>query len=288
MKIVMILSVLILFVACTANSEEKLPEGVEITETNLWTPFVDVLRIRETPDLNGKVIATIKLGEQVEYAGETSTNQSTIDFNGEKITDSWIKVKMKDGKIGWGWKGFLYRLVKYYDKYLLVSMYVPIEQQWCSDQWTNYRTGYEREEQFKHHSQINIHIERTDRNKYTYEEIDSIKILNGKDAMSLYIDSVEFPNLRYNPSDKRNGYIILLKGLYFDNTALHIWISVNEYSLVKNLTSFEITNPQELPNKKISENKIFYNIQKGNGTYNSTKWYNSVWIICNSINFEKK
>ncbi len=106
-------------------AEIIVPEGVEITETNLWTPFVDTLRIRETPDLNGQVIATIKLGEQVEYAGETSKNTSTVDFNGEKITDSWIKVKMKDGRIGWGWKGFMIELVSYKDKILKFKTVIP-------------------------------------------------------------------------------------------------------------------------------------------------------------------
>lgn len=125
MRIITTVLVLMTCGLATVSAEIQVPEGVEITDTNLWTPFVEVLRVRETPDLNGKVVATIKLGEQVEYAGETSANQSTVDFNGEKITDSWIKVKLPDGKTGWAWRGFLLELSNIKDKDTCFSFQYP-------------------------------------------------------------------------------------------------------------------------------------------------------------------
>ncbi len=127
MRIITTVLVLMTCGLAMVSAEIQVPEGVEITDTNLWTPFVEVLRVRETPDLNGKVVATINLGEQVEYAGETSANQSTVDFNGEKITDSWIKVKLPDGKTGWAWKGFMVSLKKYASKYMQLVYYYPSE-----------------------------------------------------------------------------------------------------------------------------------------------------------------
>ncbi len=124
MKRIALILVMFIRIATLAFCEIDIPEGAELTDTKLWTPFVDILRIRETPDLNGKVIATIKLGEPVEYI-ETSKNTSTVDYNGEKITAAWIKVKMIDGRIGWGWKGFMVGLKKYWDKRFGFEMIIP-------------------------------------------------------------------------------------------------------------------------------------------------------------------
>lgn len=104
---------------------DELPEGVTITETNLFVSTVDNLRIRETPDINGKVIGKIMRFEEVEYQGATSQVEMTLDVDGEQISAPWIKVKTKTGVEGWIWGGFTKRLMELLDSELNLALRLP-------------------------------------------------------------------------------------------------------------------------------------------------------------------
>ncbi len=60
------------------------------------------LRIRETPDLDGKVIAAIPKGEIVEILWEGQLFEK-IDLK----YDTWMKIKTKDGKVGFSYAGYM-------------------------------------------------------------------------------------------------------------------------------------------------------------------------------------
>ncbi len=60
------------------------------------------LRIRESPDLKGKVITSVPKGEIVEILWEELLHER-IDLK----YDTWMKIKTKDGKIGFSYTGFL-------------------------------------------------------------------------------------------------------------------------------------------------------------------------------------
>jgi hypothetical protein len=72
----------------------------------LLTPTIDNLRFRETPDLNGKYIRSLKQGEKLELIekGKTET------INGTKGT--WLKVKTEKGEIGWCFDAYLKEVKK--------------------------------------------------------------------------------------------------------------------------------------------------------------------------------
>lgn len=97
----------------TSTVVAELPEGVTITETNLYVSTVDNLRIRETPELNGNVIGKIMRFEEVEYRGEKSTTQTSLEVDGDQISAPWIKVKTKQGVEGWIWGGLSEKIYKY-------------------------------------------------------------------------------------------------------------------------------------------------------------------------------
>ncbi len=107
------------------SDEFNVPKGVELTETNLYTSFVKVLRVRETPELKSKVIGILNYGEYAEFAGEISNNETIVDFNGENISEKWIKIKLKNGQYGWAWGGFIVPLKKYIDKLYGIEMMIP-------------------------------------------------------------------------------------------------------------------------------------------------------------------
>lgn len=99
---------------CFAND---LPEGVSIAETNIYTTFIPAVIIRDKPDLSGNKIGLLTTGEEAEFL-EESSNTTTIDYYGEKRTSTWVKLKKKDGTIGWLFKGLLHQISIYFDKML--------------------------------------------------------------------------------------------------------------------------------------------------------------------------
>ena len=60
------------------------------------------LRLRKKPSLKGEILTNLKNGEEVTLIAEGSASEKIDD-----IYDNWVKVKTKDGKIGYCFSGFL-------------------------------------------------------------------------------------------------------------------------------------------------------------------------------------
>lgn len=306
-------------------AEIIVPEGVEITETNLWTPFVDTLRIRETPDLNGKVIATIKLGEQVEYAGETSTNTSTVDFNGEKITDSWIKVKMKDGRIGWGWKGFMVGLKKYFDPKSRISFLIPQIDKVIdiNIKWDKNIEGAPRMVSSLLNSKINISGKESCNTYFSWPRDMIVDCLflefnfmdNNDNDFNISViirDSFDYPKLpckyfMYGGIEKKefeeevlprvNAISDFLKTISnfklskVDNDIIYQSSGYDQsfwkYLYSKGYIPRKVRYPTWINREVKDTARLFINdVKKGNGSYVLTQWYNGAEIIFNSMEKE--
>jgi hypothetical protein len=61
----------------------------------------DQMRVRDKPELNGKILATLQAGDLVSFYGEKSDNKSLITIKGQPILSTWMKVKTKNGVTGW-------------------------------------------------------------------------------------------------------------------------------------------------------------------------------------------
>lgn len=110
--ILVILSLSVLLFSCgnggTDNGAPATVNGTSVNANNgpdKYTVTVNDLRLRETPDLKGNVLSTLKEGDQVEYLGETSKNHDEVVLRGVKYFEPWLKVKTSDGKIGWAYGG---------------------------------------------------------------------------------------------------------------------------------------------------------------------------------------
>lgn len=75
---------------------------------------VENLRLRESPNLESKVIKTVSKGENLSWLNVRSEQKATVDWKGGKVTDYWYKVFYDNNKDSVVWvfgKGIsLYRL----------------------------------------------------------------------------------------------------------------------------------------------------------------------------------
>ncbi len=108
-------------------AEIIVPEGVEIRETDIYISKVENLRIREAPNLNSKVMGSLKCLEEVESLGISSSESDTLIIDGIKITAKWLKIKNNRNVIGWVWEGFIVRVSIVYDKYEHLEFKLPID-----------------------------------------------------------------------------------------------------------------------------------------------------------------
>lgn len=71
----------------------------------VYTAAVNDLRLRETPDLNAKVVVTLKQGDKMTATGNKSTEKVTVELRGQKMTDVFYEVTTSDGKKAWAFAG---------------------------------------------------------------------------------------------------------------------------------------------------------------------------------------
>lgn len=71
----------------------------------VYTAAVNDLRLRETPDLNAKVVLTLKQGDKMTATGNKSTEKVTVELRGQKMTDVFYEVMTPDGKKAWVFAG---------------------------------------------------------------------------------------------------------------------------------------------------------------------------------------
>jgi hypothetical protein len=74
--------------------------------------WVDALRVRETPSLDGRQIAILFRGDRVVYLNEESANIDKVNLDAGEATGSWFKVKTKKGVTGWVFSGGLSNILR--------------------------------------------------------------------------------------------------------------------------------------------------------------------------------
>ncbi len=74
------------------DASAKKPER-KTTDSIYLYAIVDKLRIREQPNTNSKVVASLKLGEHLLYLNEETTLKDTIEIRGKTRIATWKKVK---------------------------------------------------------------------------------------------------------------------------------------------------------------------------------------------------
>jgi hypothetical protein len=62
---------------------------------------IDGLKMRKEAGLKGDLVAKLDLYEQVYFLNQKTEWTQEISLGKENVTDHWVKVKTKSGKIGW-------------------------------------------------------------------------------------------------------------------------------------------------------------------------------------------
>lgn len=69
--------------------------------------LADSLRLRQSPELAGRVLAYLKYGEEVLDMGEATALQKLRISPDEVRRAPWVKIKTKTGKIGWAFGAYM-------------------------------------------------------------------------------------------------------------------------------------------------------------------------------------
>lgn len=82
-----------------ASTEDNIPQ-LEDEAGGYGNILVENLRLRDKPALEGETIALLKKNSLVTVKGE-SAFKTTIELNGQEISDVWFKIISEEGKTGW-------------------------------------------------------------------------------------------------------------------------------------------------------------------------------------------
>lgn len=69
--------------------------------SNILYCTVEGLNVRSEPNVRGATVATLKKHEPVSFLNKKTDFTEELNLGSGKVTDHWVKVKTKDGKIGW-------------------------------------------------------------------------------------------------------------------------------------------------------------------------------------------
>lgn len=67
--------------------------------------WIDQLRIRKKPGLNGKVIGSLKEGEKIIFLNKKSSFKTQVELRSISFEKPWFKIKTKQGIVGWVYGG---------------------------------------------------------------------------------------------------------------------------------------------------------------------------------------
>lgn len=81
--------------------------ALNIQTEEVYYVWVDNLRARKKPGLEGEIIRELRTGEKLIYLQEKSTQKEIIQLRGKPYEDYWLKVKLPGGEIGWVFGGAL-------------------------------------------------------------------------------------------------------------------------------------------------------------------------------------
>ncbi len=84
------------------DSLVRVPAAQTVVErvTPLYST-INGLNVRSGPSLKNGVLARLPLYEEVFFTGEVTDSLYTIDLGEIEPTAPWVKIRMKDGKVGW-------------------------------------------------------------------------------------------------------------------------------------------------------------------------------------------
>lgn len=69
--------------------------------------IIDSLRVRQAPNLGGQLVTYLKYGEEITDLGERTVSEKLRVSPDEVRTAPWIKIKNKEGQVGWAFGAYL-------------------------------------------------------------------------------------------------------------------------------------------------------------------------------------
>lgn len=69
--------------------------------------IIDSLRVRQAPNLGGELVTYLKYGEEITDLGERTVLEKLRVSPDEVRTAPWIKIKNKEGQVGWAFGAYL-------------------------------------------------------------------------------------------------------------------------------------------------------------------------------------
>jgi hypothetical protein len=69
--------------------------------------IIDSLRVRQAPNLGGELVTYLKYGEEITDLGERTVLEKLRVSPDEVRTAPWIKIKNKNGQVGWAFGAYL-------------------------------------------------------------------------------------------------------------------------------------------------------------------------------------
>jgi hypothetical protein len=89
--------------APTAPTENTVKGGA----TRKLYVIIDSLRVRQAPNLGGELVTYLKYGEEITDLGERTVLEKLRVSPDEVRTAPWIKIKNKNGQVGWAFGAYL-------------------------------------------------------------------------------------------------------------------------------------------------------------------------------------
>ncbi|MBX7242115.1 MAG: SH3 domain-containing protein [Bacteroidia bacterium] len=72
-----------------------------VKSVKMWKAVVDDLRVREKPELNGKVILKVPYGTLMDDLNDKTPYETEVELQGVKTKAPWIKIRTRQGQEGW-------------------------------------------------------------------------------------------------------------------------------------------------------------------------------------------
>ncbi len=88
----------------TDNKDVRSADEIPRTIRERYTPLyvsIDDLNVRSDPGINGKIITTLKLFEEVTFLNEVTNFEQEINLGFEVAKEPWVKIKTERGYVGW-------------------------------------------------------------------------------------------------------------------------------------------------------------------------------------------
>ncbi len=108
--ILLMLSTLLLAVACSNKDETAIDETITITDTSVEEDVsapvmlevaLNTVNVRKSPSMNSSVVAKLPAGSKVEWQHQISEVTAPVKLRGIRYNDPWLYVKISDDQMGW-------------------------------------------------------------------------------------------------------------------------------------------------------------------------------------------